>query len=200
MEAHLAALERHGPTGLDIKFLDDLQSRYSVGRSDKNELVIDGDDTISSAHAELHRGSASWIIEDLGSTNGTYVNGDRIVTKRALYDGDDIRIGRTTLKMIDRTARHDGTTRPIQPAPPRTAREHEVLVELCRPMMSGKMFNPPASVEAIAKALYVGAAAVRLHLGHLYDKFGILDDGEPRRVRLANEAVERGAVSWNDYR
>jgi DNA-binding NarL/FixJ family response regulator len=41
----------------------------------------------------------------------------------------------------------------------------------------------------------VSEAAVKQHLAHLYDKFGISDGGERRRVRLANEALRRGAVT-----
>ena len=75
-----------------------------------------------------------------------------------------------------------------------------MLIELCRPLMSGKTFTPPASVDAIAKALFVGAAAVRAHLVHLYDKFGIRpEEGVSRRVALANAANETGIVTPKDF-
>jgi hypothetical protein len=193
----LAVLERHGPTGADIKFLDD-DVVYLIGRNASNDLVIDGDDTISGTHAELRRGSSAWLIEDLGSTNGTHVNGERIVTKRALHDGDEILVGRTRLRMVDRSARAEGTTRPIHPPPQRTPREQDVLVELCRPVMSGRTFTPPAKVEMIANRLVVTEAAVRQHLGNLYGKFAI-HEGDDKRVLLANAAIESGAVTWKDF-
>ena len=61
-------------------------------------------------------------------------------------------------------------------------------------MLGVEAFTEPASTRRIAEALVVSDAAVKQHLLRLYDKFGIYGDGERRRVRLANEAVRRGAV------
>jgi DNA-binding CsgD family transcriptional regulator len=52
----------------------------------------------------------------------------------------------------------------------------------------------------VAARLAVSEAAVKQHLLHLYDKFGIYGSGDRRRVRLANEALRRGAVSLADVR
>jgi DNA-binding CsgD family transcriptional regulator len=73
-------------------------------------------------------------------------------------------------------------------------------VALCRPVLSGDLFTEPASIRELAAGLFVSEAAVKQHLLHLYDKFGLYDDGERRRVRLANEAIRRGAVSLADLR
>ncbi len=73
-----------------------------------------------------------------------------------------------------------------------------MLVELCRPLLCGNAFTPPASVREIAEALYVTQAAVKQHIGHLYDKFGIPESVRERRVELANEALQRGAVQLGD--
>jgi pSer/pThr/pTyr-binding forkhead associated (FHA) protein len=196
----VAILERRGPIGYDIKFLDDAHGPYTVGRSKDIDLVIDGDDSISAVHAELQRKGPAWCIDDLGSTNGTFVNEDRIVSKRVLHDGDVIRLGRTTLTLRDGGTRTDGTTkRTTTERPEITRTERLVLIELCRPVMSGKAFTPPASVDTIAKALFVGAAAVRAHLVHLYDKFVIQsEEGVSRRVLLANAAIETGVVTTKD--
>lgn len=82
-----------------------------------------------------------------------------------------------------------------------TPRERVVLVELCRPLLSGNVFTQPASVREIAEVLVVSEAAVKQHLARLYVKFGVIDDDVgPRRVRLANAALEQGAVSMRDLR
>src|SRR5262245_3095811 len=109
----MAALERHGPNGFDYKFLDDTRASYSVGKSPDNDLVLDGDDTISRLHAQFERIGPAWCITDLGARNGTFVNGERIPTKRQLRDGDVIRLGVTDLIYRDSRARGDGTTKPI---------------------------------------------------------------------------------------
>ena len=48
----------------------------------------------------------------------------------------------------------------------------------------------------MAEALVVSEAAVKFHLGNLYDKFGIIEEGGSRRVRLANDAITRRAVTY----
>ncbi len=51
----------------------------------------------------------------------------------------------------------------------------------------------------MAEALFVTDSAVKQHLDRLYDKFGIQTEvGESRRVRLANEAIQSGAVTLKD--
>jgi DNA-binding transcriptional ArsR family regulator len=57
-----------------------------------------------------------------------------------------------------------------------TPRERVVLVELCRPLLSANVFTQPASVREIAEVLVVSEAAVKQHLGRLYEKFGVVDD------------------------
>src|SRR5919197_406907 len=87
----------------------------------------------------------------------------------------------------------------LEETPPElTRRERDVLVALCRPALGGDVFTEPASVREIAAALVVTEAAVKQHLLHLYDKFGIADTGERRRVRLAREAIRRRAVVLPD--
>jgi tetratricopeptide (TPR) repeat protein len=78
--------------------------------------------------------------------------------------------------------------------PELTRRERDVLVALCRPLSRGAAFTEPASIHEIAEALGVSEAAVKQHLVHLYDKFGIFEGDERRRVRLANAALSEGAV------
>ena len=74
-----------------------------------------------------------------------------------------------------------------------------MLVELCRPVLSGQAFTPPSSVRAIADALYVTESAVKQHLDRLYDKFAIHRDVVgSRRVLLANEAIQTAAVTRRD--
>ena len=85
-------------------------------------------------------------------------------------------------------------------APELTRRERDVLAALCRPLLDDELFTPPASVHEIALALVVTDAAVKQHLGHLYDKFEIAETGAKRRVALAREAIRRGAISLRDLR
>jgi pSer/pThr/pTyr-binding forkhead associated (FHA) protein len=70
----------------------------TIGRSDENVLVLDGDDYASGHHARVESGlDGTWVI-DLGSTNGTYVNCERIEGRRRLHVGDLLQVGDTELR------------------------------------------------------------------------------------------------------
>jgi diguanylate cyclase (GGDEF)-like protein len=81
------------------------RSAFQIGRSSKNELPID-QESVSRHHARITSSSQgrSYVIEDLGSTNGTYVNDEKLGKERcALKDGDQIRVGRSILKFMSGT-------------------------------------------------------------------------------------------------
>jgi pSer/pThr/pTyr-binding forkhead associated (FHA) protein len=70
----------------------------TIGRSDDNVVVLDGDDYASNHHARIESGlDGTWLI-DLGSTNGTYVNAERIEGRRRLQAGDLVQVGDTELR------------------------------------------------------------------------------------------------------
>ena len=68
-----------------------------VGRDDTNQVAID-DDALSKKHAKIVYAAGQYCIEDLASSNGTFVNGERVVSRAALKDGDLIRLGLLILK------------------------------------------------------------------------------------------------------
>jgi FHA domain-containing protein len=194
-----AYLEVSGPAGQELVPL--VGERFTIGRNEGNDLVISIDRTVSGAHAVLERFPFGWSIRDVGSRNGTFVNGERLVGERALHPGDEIRLGRArvTFKSDQPADRHHSVTEAGKPAPELTRREREVLMALCRPLLSGSLFTAPATIRDVAAQLFVTEAAVKQHLLRLYDKFEIYE-GSDRRVRLANEAVIRGAVTLSDLR
>ena len=70
-----------------------------VGRAPANGVPIDGDEFASAQHARIDAAADGVWIEDLGSTNGTFVNGARVTAKRLLQPGDVVRIGETELQL-----------------------------------------------------------------------------------------------------
>jgi hypothetical protein len=197
----MARLERRGLGRYGVIDLHDAVGTSVIGRGKNADIVMDGDDSISSVHAELDRKPSGWFISDLGSLNGTRLNGEMVDRKLVLRDGDDIELGRTTLTFFDPASRGEGTTkRANRKNPEITKTERLVLVELCRPAFSGRAIAGPASVETISKALVVGQAAVRAHLGHLYDKFGTEEqDGMSKREVLALDVMDRRIITRKDY-
>ena len=80
----------------------ELQSeRTTVGKAPENDIVLVDDPTASHLHAMLERFPAGWCVTDLGSSNGTSVNGERIWASRHLRHGDEIRLGQTRLIFRD---------------------------------------------------------------------------------------------------
>lgn len=71
-------------------------SRAIIGRDDSRCDVCLDDATVSTEHAAIVFENNRFIVQDLASRNGTYVNGQRI-QRQMLYDGDEVRLGNTTL-------------------------------------------------------------------------------------------------------
>jgi len=194
----MAGLEIWGPR--DRQLVELVDPRYVVGTADDMDIVVTGDGTVSAVHAAIEQIGQRWFVHDLDSRNGTYVNKERLLGERALRDGDEIVMGKSRLVFFAQTARKDPTTDTLAPPPDLTPRQMEILVELCRPRLQGNAFTQPASVRDIAGALFTTAANVKQHLEKLYEKFDIPSYSENRRVALANEAVQRGAVTMSDLR
>jgi pSer/pThr/pTyr-binding forkhead associated (FHA) protein len=174
--------------------------RTTVGKAAENDISIAEDPTASHLHAMLERFPAGWCVTDLGSSNGTWVNGQRIFAPQRLRDGDEIRLGQTRLLFHDPHGQGAIETE-VEDAPPAlTGRERDVLVALCRPLLDRDMFTEPSSTRTIAEQLVITQAAVKQHLANLYDKFGVPASDTNRRSRLANEAIRRGAVSLPQLR
>jgi DNA-binding CsgD family transcriptional regulator len=188
-------LEVWGPSGRELRPLD--SARVTVGTVDSNDLVIDSAG-VSRVHAVFELFGDAWTVRDLGSRNGTFVNGARIIGEHALHPGDEVVLG--ALRLIYHGPARGKETTALGEPPSLTPRERDVLIALCRPLLAGDAFTEPASIRGIAAELVVSEAAVKQHLAHLYRKFGVDDQEERRRVRLANAAVSSGAVKLSDLR
>jgi hypothetical protein len=71
------------------------QSRFTIGRDSGCDMVLP-DPTVSRWHAGLRRESSGWLLDDLGSTNGTLVNGWRVRAWVPVRDGDLVSFGAVT--------------------------------------------------------------------------------------------------------
>lgn len=75
----------------------DVAGGATIGRSRGSRIPIT-DQFISTSHARVFRKGHFWFVEDLGSLNGTYVNGRRISGEQQLHLRDEIRVGETVLR------------------------------------------------------------------------------------------------------
>ena len=115
LDAHVAtpqdlkeriAAERRGTPFLVYRNVDDRQvivdlvpsgERITIGRRPSNDVVLDWDSEISRVHAALERIGDDWTVVDDGlSRNGSYLNGERVTSRRRLRDGDVLTVGRDT--------------------------------------------------------------------------------------------------------
>src|SRR5262249_40544583 len=153
MEGHLEVWLSSGRTLLPLP-----ADRCTVGSSSDSDLMID-EPSVSRTHVLFEQLGAAWFVEDLGSRNGTYVNGQRITGRRVVEPGDEIRLGLVRVVLRGVVARTGPSTSLVDEPPVLTRRERDVLVALCQPLLSGDLFTEPASIRDIATALIVSDAA-----------------------------------------
>jgi pSer/pThr/pTyr-binding forkhead associated (FHA) protein len=184
--------------GYELVPLD--EPAYIVGSDAESATIALEDPTVSHLHAALERVGSTWLVRDLGSRNGTVVNGVRLAAVHQLRHGDEILFGRTRVVFRDAASTRRPGTDALAPPPANiTPAEKRVLMELVRPLLTIGPYTPAASRRQIAERLFVGEQAVQANLTKLYDKFGVgSEPGVNRRAALATEAVQRGAVTLAD--
>jgi hypothetical protein len=128
MASQFQLIMRSGPTpGASFTLEGD---QIDVGRDSTNEIVIN-DAEISRRHARLTFQGGKYVLEDLGSTNGTFVNGQRLAGPRVLKSGEVVSFGEQIVMIFEaihfdagatvvspRAAAVPAASRPVMPPPP----------------------------------------------------------------------------------
>jgi pSer/pThr/pTyr-binding forkhead associated (FHA) protein len=182
--------------------LDADAAPVTVGRGDEADIVLSFDGEVSRVHAELGRIGGAWAVIDDGlSRNGTFVNGERVVGRRRLRDGDALRFGnvvalyRSPGEINDETVRTSGQV----DATAITDTQRRVLIALCRPFGAGSEFATPAPNKEIAEEVFLSVDAVKANLRALFDRFEVGELAQnQKRVRLAELAMRSGVISLRD--
>lgn len=76
-----------------------LSGELTIGRSEQCQVHVEDDTYVSTMHARIFERDGSYMVEDLGSTNGTYLNRRRITAPAELQRGDRVKVGKTVLEM-----------------------------------------------------------------------------------------------------
>lgn len=158
-----------------------------VGRRPGSHLVI-SDPHVSQTHARIRRSSGAILIEDLGSTNGTFVNGEPVVGPLALRHGDVVRFGSVDVRFEDRASQmiqgestevmeRSDDDDPLLERPVLSPRQSEVLGYLKQGLT-----NPQ-----IAERLGVTERTVKAHCQEVYDRLGV-----PNRTAAVDAAHRLG--------
>ena len=167
----------------------------TIGRSPSAGLALVWDAQVSRSHASIESIDGVWTVLDDGrSTNGTYVNEERVQGRRTLRHLDVIRVGATRLRFHDPAeAGQDSKLTEVASniaVPTLTPAQLRVLAALCRPA------DGPASNEEIADELTVSIDTVKTHMRALFDAFHLQSSAPYRkRFELVRLAVEAGMVS-----
>ena len=84
------------------QFTASLRERITVGHNTGNRIVLDYDRSVSGSHCEIFADGATFRIRDLNSTNGTYVDGSRVIDSVEISNGTTIRLGRLNFRVTIR--------------------------------------------------------------------------------------------------
>jgi hypothetical protein len=91
---------RSGQSGIAVGKMFTLGPSNLIGRSMESCEIALNDTFLSQQHARLEMRDDTWVIEDLRSTNGTFVNGIEVRDATVLEDGDILRFGRVELRLV----------------------------------------------------------------------------------------------------
>jgi two-component system cell cycle response regulator len=192
--------------------LDMMQT--TIGRGMDNSIVVDMDN-VSRAHCKIYAGAGGHFAEDMGSTNGTFVNDDELLEPRRLRNGDYVKIGGVIFKFLDgdnieqsyyeeiyRMAIIDGLTQ--------TFNKRYLLEFLDREMARCKRYNRPLTVvmfdldkfkkinddfghlagDYVLKRLADAISQKNIRKEECFARYG----GEEFSIVLPDTTVERGVI------
>ena len=186
-----------------LLLLSDESSQVTIGRRPDSGISLSWDAEVSRTHAQLEHVGGEWMVVDDGlSTNGSFINGTRVITRQRLRDHDRLCFGQTLL--VFREPPHpegsESTARvPTQASVPLSPMQRQVLIALCRPVQ-GSGQATPATNKQIAEEVSLSVDAVKAHLRALFDRFGIGDlPQNEKRARLAARALVDGVLKPHDF-
>jgi predicted component of type VI protein secretion system len=121
------------------------KSEMHVGRDVTNDLVI-SDEKVSRRHARLYSEGDQYVVEDLGSTNGTFINGARLSGPHLLRVGEQITFGETSIVSYERINNDPNATvmSTISAAPASPATKHPSPPPIAAPSARKKAHEPAA--------------------------------------------------------
>jgi pSer/pThr/pTyr-binding forkhead associated (FHA) protein len=187
-----------------IVVLADGAGELWIGRSPSADIQLGWDPETSALHAQVEVvGAECTLVDDGLSTNGSFVNGERVRGRRRLRDGDVLRLGKTMLlyRSPAETGAAESTVMSadalgaagVSPA------QKRVLIALCRPFKDGAAFATPATNQTVADELHLSVEAVKTHLRALFEKFGVTElPQNQKRVALVERALQSGLVAERD--
>jgi hypothetical protein len=162
-----------------------LNGDFVVGRGEKGSGNLAEDTEISRRHARFHRANGDFVLEDLGSTNGTYVNGRRLTGPAVLAPGDEIQLGKTLVKF-------DGVTEQTRARPAVTSAGRAAPAA---PATTAATVAAPAAAPAAPAPPAPAPAKLPPAGGPISDRPGAVGGDGPRLPALFRDLITLLAVA-----
>ncbi|MDQ1373467.1 MAG: hypothetical protein QOJ09_805 [Actinomycetota bacterium] len=170
--------------------------RLTLGRADSNNLPIK-DEAVSRVHASVERIAGQYVLRDLGSSNGTLVNGERIIADRTLHPDDEITVGHT--RIVFRGPADDlAETLSIPVGTAVGLGDRGTLIMLCRALATAGEPDEPITRRRLAESLSLNETQLEEQLEVLYSQLGLDERSARSPEGLAAEAVRQRVVVVGD--
>jgi len=152
----------------------------SIGRWEDNDVVIE-DRWVSRYHVEVHRESDQYIVHDLGSKNGTLINGQRIAAPTVLADGDEIQV----TPLVKLTFVDYGSTAPLPVETQAPALDLDLGAR--QVYVRGRLLSPPLS-----SAQFTFLSALAEQPGRVYSREEVIATVWPddEAEGISDEAID----------
>jgi len=193
-----------------------VHNEYGVGRDEANEIRLT-ERNISRRHAVLRKNAAGWVVRDLESYNGTYINGLRVAGEQHVVHGDIVQLGDYRLEFIDE-ARLPGAvsapegaspsaTLPIaggpQPLPAHHRPDRLVVVVGPQPgqefFLDREHFSMGRSEDADISINHSSVSRFHAELFAVGNgRYEIIDKGSANGIRINGQEVRRGFIEAGD--
>lgn len=179
---------------------------YGLGRGDENSIRLT-DRNVSRRHARLGKNGEAWIIRDVQSYNGTYVNGVRVVGEQAVNAGDIIQLGDYRLELVDESKIVPATDPSAQAAltqvPVHQRPNRLVVVVGPNPgteyPLDREHFTIGRAEEATISINHSSVSRLHSELIALGNgRFEIIDKGSANGIRINGVELKRGILEAGD--
>ncbi len=177
---------------------------YGIGRADSNAIRLT-DRNVSRKHAQLKRNGAGWLVRDLESYNGTYVNGGRVAGEQHVQHGDVVQLGDYRLEFVDEARVAAPPPPGAAPQPPPAHQRPDRLVVVVGPQpgqefaLDREHFTIGRSEDATMSINHGSVSRVHAELFAVGNgRFEIIDKGSANGIRINGQEVRRGFVEAGD--
>jgi pSer/pThr/pTyr-binding forkhead associated (FHA) protein len=178
-------------TALDLSL-----EEYTVGRAEDQSIRLT-ERNISRKHAILRMGPDGWQLEDQGSYNGTFVNGERVVEAVDLSSGDTVQLGDYRIELLDAAE--------AQPATEQRQRRPDRLVVVIGPVpgaeysLEGDRLSVGRAEEAQVSVNHASVSRLHAELHALgQGRWEVVDQGSSNGIRINGVDLRRGIIEPGD--